>query len=504
MDRRDFIKTSPLLALPMILQNCNWGAKKPGYSIEIQSDADTGHLIMESKSFDPGKTVSTETLIVGGGIAGMSAACNIGNKEFVLCELSDQLGGSASAAIHEGNRFSQGALYDFSYPANYGEEVLVMLEELGIIDYQPWKDNWNFTDQQYIILNRRKNRVYAHGEFRKEVLSDGYLKESFLKHISSFRGRMYLPTRLIQEDLHDLNRLSFLNYLSKRFKLTDQFVAEVDYHMRDDYGADCSSVSALAGIHYYACRPYDTEVVELFSPQEGNYYFINKMAGTLPQDQLLTRHLVKKITEDNNGFTTEVVDIRNNVIHTFKTKKIIYAGQKHALKYIYPQGYVHFANNAYAPWMVLNIVIEGSLPLPAFWQNEILDVDPTFLGFVDSAAQHGDPEHNPRILTAFYCLPPGARNSLINVQNNQNQIVATTIERISNYFGMNVEDAVQKVFIKVRGHAMPIPKPGYLFQDGNLRSKNKNMIYAGVDNGRLPLLFEALDSGIQAGKLAVL
>ena len=492
-----------MLALPTILQSCNWNAGKPAYDIEVQSDVNTGHLLMKSKSFDPGKTVSTEILIAGGGIAGMSAAYNIRNRDFVLCELSDQIGGSSSASSYEGHRFAQGALYDFSYPAVYGQEVLAMLEELKIIDYQPWKDNWNFTDQQHIILNRRKNRVYANGAFRKEVISEGDLKDNFFKHILSFRGQMHLPTRLIHSDLHGLDKVSFLDYLTERFRLTDQFITEVDYHMRDDYGAACSSVSALAGIHYYACRPYSTEVVELFSPREGNYYFINKIASKLPQEQLLTQHLVKKITENRDGFVVEVIDIRNSLIHTFKTKKIIYAGQKHALKYIYPQGYAGFIDNIYAPWMVLNIVTKGTLPMPAYWQNEILGVDSTFLGFVDSAAQHADSEDGYRIFTAFYCLPPTARNDLVTVNSNQDQIAATTIDHISNYFGIDIGDTVQKVFIKVRGHAMPIPKPGYLFDDKNLRSKNKNMVYAGVDNSRLPLLYEALDSGMQASGLVL-
>ena len=501
MDRRNFIKTSSLLALPAVLKSCNWKPGGGGYNVAVQSDMGTGHLLMKSKSFDRGKTVSTETLIVGGGIAGMSAAYNIRNKGFVLCELSDRLGGSASSSMYEKNKFSQGACYDFAYPGYYGEEVLAMLQELDIIDYQPWKDNWSFKDQQHIILNRRKNRVYANGVYRKEVISDGNLKDSFLKHISMFKGRMHLPTRLIHNDLHNLNNRSFLDYLVENFKPTDQFITEVDYHMRDDYGAGCASVSALAGVHYYACRPYDSEVVELFSPREGNYYFVDKIGRTLPRDQLLTQHLVKSISEDGEGFKVEVIDVRNSLIHTFKARKVIYAGQKHALKYVYPQGYAHFKEHIYAPWMVLNIVTDGTLPLPAYWQNEILDVDPRFLGFVDSAAQHSATKDNHRVFTAFYCLPPGARNDLVTVESNKHQIAATTIDHISNYFGMDIEGVVKEVFIKVMGHAMPVPKPGYLFNDKNQFSKNKNMVYAGVDNGRLPLLYEALDSGIQAAKL---
>ena len=55
--------------------------------------------------------------------------------------------------------------------------------------------------------------------------------------------------------------------------------------------------------------------------------------------------------------------------------------------------------------------------------------------------------------------------------------------------------------MKVLGHAMPIPTVNYLLNDQNKYRSKPNLVYAGVDNGRLPLLFEAIDSGIQAVKL---
>lgn len=48
---------------------------------------------------------------------------------------------------------------------------------------------------------------------------------------------------------------------------------------------------------------------------------------------------------------------------------------------------------------------------------------------------------------------------------------------------------------------MPIPKVNYLFDDQNRYRSEPGLVYAGVDNSRLPLLFEAMDSGIQAVKL---
>ena len=89
---------------------------------------------------------------------------------------------------------------------------------------------------------------------------------------------MKMPTRLIHDKYHGLNNLSFFEFIDKYLMHDPSLITGIDYQMMDDYGANCSKVSALAGIHYYACRDYfGDNKPELFSPPEGNYYFINKL-----------------------------------------------------------------------------------------------------------------------------------------------------------------------------------------------------------------------------------
>jgi protoporphyrinogen oxidase len=500
MNRRNFIKTSSLVTLPILLQSCQWDWAATSYPIEVSSDASTGPLLRKSGSFETISVANREALIVGGGIAGMSAAYSIKDKDFLLCELSNNLGGSSSKAQFDGISFSQGAHYDLAYPDYYGEEVLQLFEDLNIITHLPWRDAWGFVDQQHIITHRRKNHCFVDGNHRKEVLDEGKLKDDFIKLISPYLGKMNLPTRLIQNDLHHLNNIDFISFLNKNISLTPEFVRGLDYHMKDDYGSDAAKVSALAGIHYFMCRPYYNEIVELFSPPEGNSYFINKMAEQLNNEQVLTEHLVKSIKEEKSGFKVEIIDVQNQQIKSLNVKKVIYAGQKHALKYIYPEGHQHFKDNTYSPWMVVNIITDDKLPTPGYWQNEMLTEDSTLLGFVDSNTQHNaDSKH--RVLSAYYCLPPESRNDLINAEANKSQIAEMTVNHLSKYFDQDISSSVLKVHIKVMGHTMAIPSPGFLFNDKNQYRVNKNLAYAGADNGRLPLLYEAVDSGIVAVKL---
>ena len=53
----------------------------------------------------------------------------------------------------------------------------------------------------------------------------------------------------------------------------------------------------------------------------------------------------------------------------------------------------------------------------------------------------------------------------------------------------------EAAFIHVMGHAMSIPTPHHLFKT---YPEMGNFKFAGADSGRLPLLFDAIDSGIMA------
>ncbi len=501
MNRRTFIKLSSLTLAGILTQSCDSTSDKPNsqlYDISINSDMGAGHLLLNSAALPMGNTFSTDYLVVGGGISGLSAACQLRDRDFVLCELSAQLGGTSASESHAGEVFSQGAHYDLAYPNYYGGETLNFLEELGVIRYENRVDSWNFVDHQYLIDVQREGQTLTSEGMREDILEPSKLRTEFLELLLPYLGEMRQPTRIIREELWTLDETSFLDFLQRTLRLTPSFKQGVDYQMRDDYGADAATVSALAGIHYYTCRPYYTQSVELFSPPEGNAYFVDKMAATLPGDKIRTSHLVQSVQKSENGFEVSVINIENDQIDRYLAKNIIYAGGKHALKYVFPSDAHLFQGNIYAPWLVLNIVLKDDLQSEAFWQNELLGEDSTYMGFVDSASQFqaGD----ARVFTAYYCFPPDQRPYLANIRHNDQEIVRKTVETINLYFDQEVSPLVDKVFIKVLGHAMPVPKPHYLFRDKNPHRSEPNLVYAGVDNSRLPLLFEALDSGIQAVK----
>ncbi|HAI77454.1 MAG TPA: hypothetical protein DCM08_14580 [Microscillaceae bacterium] len=510
MQRRHFIKLGSVVLLPWVY-GCGTEydpIDTVAYPIQLQSDIQTGHLIWQAAQFpwvETSRKKPYDVLVVGGGVAGLSAAYALRNTDLLVCELSDRWGGTAGSQAFKGLEMCQGAHYDLTYPDYFGAEAMETLTELNVVKFNTASRRWEFVDKQWIIDDKTESLCYSGGYYREDVLPDSPTLEPFFERINSFIGQMRLPTRLIDPKLHPLNTISFEQYLQKDFVLSDELVRAINYQLMDDFGGQMQEVSALAGIYYYAGRPYFNEQNETFSPPEGNFYFVKKLMNQLPPDKLRLKHLIKKIEKKTDVFEVEIIDVAAKQRQLIQAKAVVYAGQKHALKYVFPQDYKLFEHNQYSPWVVMNFVLHPKADLQGldgiFWQNEVVAGKRPFLGFVDSAAQ--TPQAAYRTLTAYFCFSPQDRGGLLDFEKKANDLANDAAERISSYFKVSkayFDKQVVKVFVNLMGHAMPIPTTGYLFADKNAQRSEKGMIYAGVDNSRLPLFVEALDSGLEAAK----
>ena len=145
--------------------------------------------------------------------------------------------------------------------------------------------------------------------------------------------------------------------------------------------------------------------------------------------------------------------------------------------------------------MVVNILTRQKPNNFGYWQNEYLDSESGFLGFIDSSIQYQGNLKGLHCLTGYYCLKPEHRSKLLTVEDHKDRIVNKTLTYIHSMVKEPIDP--EAAFIHVMGHAMPIPTPHYLFKS---YPETDNFKFSGVDTGRLPLLFEAIDSGIVAAK----
>ncbi|MBL4705434.1 MAG: NAD(P)-binding protein [Flavobacteriales bacterium] len=496
MNRRGFIQISSVALLPILLGVLPlFGKDKPRYTIHVRSNRKFGHLLRETSGMLPTKELITDYIIVGGGIAGVSAALTLKGKEFLLFEAADRLGGSSASDSWKSANYALGAHYELAYPSSFGKEVIELLTNLDVIQYNAASDLHEFVEKKFIIKPNEQEQCFIGEDVLEDILSGAEGEDEFYKTLNPYIGEMPLPTRLIDKKYHELNNISFKEFLTSKISLSKDLENRISYQMLDDWGARIDQVSALAGIHYYTCRPYNLKEVELFSPPQGNSYFIEKMVGQFPSlEALKTDSLVRSVRETSSGVEAEIVNV-NGEIMLVRAKGLIYAGQKHALKYVLQSPTDLEFNNTYVPWVVLNFVCRKGIDFGK-WQNDVLTEDLQFLGFVNSALQHTR-SNDLDVFTAYYCLEESSRAQLVEIENNPDAFVAATIELIEKSTGEVITENIEHVNVNLMGHAMPVAKPGYLSLKDVPQISN-NIVCAGVDTGRLPLFYEACDSGIQA------
>lgn len=496
MDRKTFIRIAGLGSVPLLFNGCLADLTKSNYSIKIDSNRSSGHMSREKLATYPKSKETYDTIIIGAGVSGIAAYSKLNKENTALFDLNGYVGGTAGGGNFNSARFARGAHYDIIYPSNYGKSTLDFLVASNIIVFDEFNQEYHYKDSEFLINPENESTCLRFGVRVDDPITGMSELPMFERLLRPFKNEMVMPTTNIDVRFDYLNEITFRSWLEKQSQFSAEFYKALDYQMRDDWGAPCSEISALSGIHYYMCRDYNKEL-ELISPPEGNQYFVQKMLANTNYSNIQLNHLCHSIQKEGAYFKAQIVDLLNKRIKEVTCNKVIYAGNKHALKYICPQADRQEMIPDYSAWVSINIVVEKLKDRNGFWQNDMITEDETFLGFSDSRAQF-DFVDEFDVFTAYYCFDSKDRSLLEDIEENPKKCIEKTLDYVEKSLGHQIRSKIKMVNVNLLGHAMPVPKPGYLKQDWNTGRPLENFTYAGCDTGKLPLFFEAVTSGLEA------
>ena len=463
-----------------------------------------GHLLRarELPEWKGGEIRKVHTLIAGGGVAGLSAARALrlqGMDDFALLELEDAAGGNARGAQMAGMQHPLGAHY-LPVPGDAAPEVQDFLEELGV--RRRLHGRWVYDEKA--LCHSPQERLYFNGAWQEGLLPmQGVSAQTLLQYqrfaklVSDWRasGAFSMPLRPFLKQKWQiagmesaLNAITFIAYLNQQ-QLTDPHLRwYLDYCCRDDYGAGIDTVSAFAGIHYFAARhgfaapgEGSAEKEGVLTWPQGNAYLTQALAQPL-KERLHTAQVILRIEEQKSGVLIDALNTATGQVQRWQAERCIVALPMHVAARVVINAPEFLkqatARTVHSSWWVANIHIsaplhdDGKGAFPS-WDNVIYGSKG--LGYVDAMHQSTRPVPGETVLTYYHASGAGldARRALL--QSSWAQLRDQALADL-NAAHPDITRLARQINITRYGHAMAVPTPEattyFLSQIGHQPAKN--------------------------------
>lgn len=479
MRRRDFLLS---LAAASCLPGCRSGTNPAlpdggtlGAGIEL------GHRLRGRDFPAASETRKIDVAIVGGGVAGLSAAWKLdksGCGDFRLFELEDDVGGNARAGQNAVSAYPWGAHY-LPLPGGEAREVRELLSDFGVLRGDPLAEAPDY-DERYLCFEPQE-RLYRHGLWQEGLLPqigvnkrDREQYRRFFDLVEKYRhyrdasGRraFSIPAALSSRapDLLALDRISMRAFLLQQGLDSSPLHWYANYGCRDDYGSGHEEVSAWAGLHYFASRNGD----QVLTWPEGNAWLTRRMRQRL-EDRVETSALVHRIEESQWHVELDVYLPQQNRTVRWQAKQAIFAAPLFVLPHVMEglEGSLRDAMAAiqHAPWLVANLTLrelpEAGNGAPLSWDNVLYD-SPA-LGYVNATHQSLRTAAGPTVWTYYWALTgnaAAARRKLF--ETPRSRWLEYILADLARAHG-DIRDKVEHLDIWRWGHAMSKPLPGWVW-----------------------------------------
>ena len=438
-------------------------------------------------------------VIVGGGIAGLSAAWRLqkrGFRDFVLLEMNGQAGGNARSGENEVSAYPWAAHY-VPVPGPKALYVRELFAELGVLRDGVWNERFLcFSPQERLFLYGKWQEGIepAIGLSRKDREQFQRLEDLFAAFRSS--GGFSIPMELgLSRSPRDLDRLSFADWLHQHSIDSPLVEWYMNYCCRDDYGAMAADTSAWAGVHYFASRAPE-EKGPLTWP-EGNGWITAQLLQRVGPF-VRTSQMVRRIERQGNRYLVLTDSIR------YVTDAVIYAAPTFLAPYLI-EGFGRLEKFEYSPWLTANLTVDrpprGAGTLERAWDNVVAH-SPT-LGYVDATHQTLRTQVDRTVWTFYWALaegPPAANRALLLEKDwrHWSEAILRDLERVHP----DIRSCVSRIDIMRMGHAMARPVVGSIFdpQRRDFARGQGRLLFANSDVSGFSIFEEAQFRGVEAAE----
>lgn len=445
-----------------------------------------GHLLRDPAALPPvdGPPHRCDVAIVGGGVAGLSAAWRLAGSGLSvrLFELEPFLGGTSSWGEDGVVPHPWGAHY-LPAPGLEARAVLRLLDEMRVLTGYDAAGRPLFDPR--VLCHAPQERLFYRGAWHAGLVPeslDGAEREElerFLARMEAFtrmRGRdgrpaFQIPCALSSTDpeLLALDRITMAAWLDGEGFHAPFVRWTVRYATLDDFGAEPEDTSAWAGIHYFASRKLDTAQLEgshfLVWP-EGNGRLVRALSEAGGAERTTSALVLRVEPHSAGGGALLVLDVATRRLQRIEARALVLSTPAFVTRRILPPELAErLPVRASSPWVVANLHVRRAGRAGPPWEDLPWDSvvhDAAGLGYVDAAHQL-TPPRDRTVLTYFHAY--GAHD----VAASRRELLARPFGELADAVfddlrrpHPDLRERTDRIDVVVWGHAMPRPRPGFL------------------------------------------
>jgi glycine/D-amino acid oxidase-like deaminating enzyme len=494
MDRRKFLRLGSTALIGLSLKS-----ERPIAGSFVNDSFQAGHRLRDQAAFTaPKRTEKPSVVIIGGGIAGLSAAWRLrkrGFTDFVLLEMNDCAGGNARWGENEITAYPWAAHY-VPVPGSKAVYVRELFEDLGVLQNGRWNERYLcFSPQERLFLYGRWQEGIEPAIGLKPTDREQFqrLQDTFTKYRRSHE--FTIPLELGRStNSADLDRISFSDWLHQQGFDSPLVNWYMNYACRDDYGALAKDTSAWAGIHYFSSR--EAEEKGPLTWPEGNGWITRRLLERVGEN-VRTNQMAHRVTASPRGVIVYAGDTR------FQSEFAIFAAPTFLAPHIV-EGFGPLRDFTYSPWLTANLTLDRlpeSRGADVTWDTVFLD-SPT-LGYVDATHQSIHSHIEKTVWTFYWALAEGdpAQNRRLLLENDWaywKEAILHDLERVH----LDIRQCVSRIDIMRMGHAMIRPVTGAIFsaERQRLSKREGRLLFANSDLSGISIFEEAQYHGVRAAE----
>ncbi len=492
------------------------------------ANSNVGHLLRDSKiSFNNiEETITTDTIVIGGGVSGLSAARWLqknGHENFLLIELDKETGGNTAAGKNEVSSYPWGAHY-VPLPNNNLTEYLDFLQESNVIT--GYENNQPIINEYYLCFEPQE-RLYINGYWQEGIIPNFGVPDEELQQVKKFLAAMDAFRKAKGKDGKDafsipvdessadeefirLDTIAMKDWMTSNGYTSPYLHWYINYCCKDDFGTDYAIASAWAGIHYFAGRKgiaANAPLQSVITWPEGNHWLVQQLRKNIDK-KIVTDNIALSVKQSANEVEVVVFDVVSKKIKKINSKNCIIATPQFiAARLINDVARQKLVtdNFNYQPWMVASITtdaLDEREGAALSWDNVLYKGKG--LGYVEATHQQIKQLKAKNVLSYYLPLTEGpAKDERTIAQKRSFEDWVQIIRNDLSAAHSNFNQKVKNIDIWIWGHGMISPKKNFIH--GAVKKQMQQPIddkifFAHTDLSGISIFEEAFYQGIKAAK----